>query len=274
MFSRRDLPADVADVRDEHVPEAVVLDVDADFRTLDPEAAETLGLVVDSLSPATHPEEWLPEDAPEVLRRYAGDEFTVGMPGDGSVAWTRQTEPPVVLLKARAEGMSGDFRDFLLSEALVEVGLDLPEHFLPFFGERYRELAAATSLSPAGTYQLAAALLTAWRGLHTREVFATWGEECERLATAWHDAGDRLEPRLADLPGELGRGETTFPAAAELACSAVKHHRELPSPFGALDTAAYRDHGASYGVRWAEKTFAALDEADSEGTDEADSEGT
>lgn len=262
MFQRREPARDVAAVRDEHAAGAVVLDVDEDFRTLPPEQAEDLGLLVDSLSPATYPEEWLPNDAPEVLRRYAGGELTIGMPGDGSVAWTRQTDPPVVLLKARADGMSADFRDFLLAEALVEVGLDLPEHFLPFFGERYRELATVTSLSPAGTYQLAAALLTAWRGLQTREVFATWSDDREDLATAWREAGDRLEPRLADLPGELARGETEFAVAAELACSAVKHDCDLPAPFGALDTAAYREHGAAYAVRWAEKTFAALDEED------------
>jgi len=56
----------------------------------------------------------------------------------------------------------------------------------------------------------------------------------------------------------VARGETTFPAATELACSAIKHDLDLPAPFAALDTLAYRDHGAEYAVRWAEKTVAAL----------------
>jgi len=34
----------------------------------------------------------------------------------------------------------------------------------------------------------------------------------------------------------------------------VKHGLELPAPFAALDTEAYRDHGADYAVTWAEKT--------------------
>jgi hypothetical protein len=40
----------------------------------------------------------------------------------------------------------------------------------------------------------------------------------------------------------------------------VKHDLDLPAPFSALDTAAYRDHGADYAVRWANKTFEKLDE--------------
>ncbi|MFB6127826.1 MAG: hypothetical protein ABEJ79_11115 [Halolamina sp.] len=261
MFERRDLANDVEAVKTAHAPEALVLDADADFRTLPPETAEELGLLVDSLSPATFPESWLPKEAPAALEQYASDAFTVGMPGDGTVAWTTQTDPPVVICKGRAEGVSESFLDFLLAEALVEVGLELPEQFLPFFGERYPDLAAATSLSPSGDYQLAAALSTGWRGLVTREVFADWDGEHDRLYEAWVDAGDRVEPRLSELPSELARGETGFPAAAELSCSAVKHAIEPPTPFAALDTAAYRDHGADYAVRWAEKTFAELDDA-------------
>jgi hypothetical protein len=40
----------------------------------------------------------------------------------------------------------------------------------------------------------------------------------------------------------------------------LKHAVELPAPFAALDTSAYRDHGAAYAVRWAEKTFKKLRE--------------
>lgn len=39
----------------------------------------------------------------------------------------------------------------------------------------------------------------------------------------------------------------------------MKHDLELPTPFDALDTAAYREHGPTFAVRWAEKTFAALE---------------
>jgi hypothetical protein len=38
----------------------------------------------------------------------------------------------------------------------------------------------------------------------------------------------------------------------------VKHDLDPPAPFAALDTQAYRDHGAEYAVRWAEKTFSQL----------------
>jgi hypothetical protein len=262
MFSERSLPRDVERLRSSLAPDVRVLDVDRDFETLPPAVAEDLGLLVDSLDPATYPESWLPADAPEVLRTYASGTFTVGMPGDGTVAWTRQTEPPVVLVKKRAEGTPDDFLDFLIATALVEISTGAPEHCLPFFDERYRELDAAMDLDPVGVYQVAAALYDAWLGLQTREVFAGWAEntEYDRLHAAWIDAGERLEGRLAGLPGEVARGETSFPAATEYACSAVKHGLDLPTPFSALDTMAYRDHGASYAVAWAEKTFAALQE--------------
>jgi len=283
MFTDRELTAEVAAVRDAHAPDVLVLDCARDFETLPPAQAEELGLVTESLEPASYPAEWLPDDAPDLLRQYASDEFTVGAPGDGGVAWTHQTTPPVVLVKPRLAGSPDAFVDFLLAEALVEVGLELPEHFLGFFGERYRDLARAVAdrLDPVGTYQLAAALYTAYLGLHTREVFAGWdGEQPGQdarpaLHDAWVDAGERLEPRLADLPSDLAAGSTDFGDAAELACSAVKHtvgqrstsprsHAredgiDLPTPFGALDTAAYREHGADFAVQWAEKTFDRLD---------------
>ncbi|WP_247005587.1 DUF7089 family protein [Halorientalis litorea] len=269
MFEARDLSGDLSAVRTAHAPGALVVDCARDFETLDPAVAEELALLTDALDPATYPESWLPADAPDELRRYAGDEFTVGMPGDGGVAWTRQTDPPTVFVKPRLEGSPESFVRFLVAEALLEAGSDVPEHFLPFFESRYRELASAVPLDPAGTYQLAAALTTAYTGLHTRETFVDWDEAYPDLFAAWLDAGERLVPRLTDLPGEVARGETAFPAAAELACSAVKHAAapdgtdppvELPAPFAALDTSAYRDHGAEYAVTWAEKTFAELDE--------------
>lgn len=258
MFSERSLSEDLESIRAEYTPETLVLDVDQDFNTLSPAVAEDIGLLVESLDPVSYPTEWIPEDAPEVLHRYASGEFTVGMPGDGTVAWTRQTEPPVVLVKARARSTPADFLDFLLAEAFLQIGLGAPEHFLPFFGDRYRDLDAAVPLGPGDVYQIAAALYDAWVGLNTREEFGGWADSHPRLYDAWADAGQRLEGRIQGLPGAVARGETDFADATELACSAVKHRLDLPAPFAALDTQAYRDHEADYAVRWAEKTFEEL----------------
>ncbi|WP_121820893.1 DUF7089 family protein [Halostella salina] len=258
MFSERDLPDDVAAVRDAHAPDALVLSAASDFETLPPEQAEDLGLLVDALDPATHPAAWLPEDAPQLLARYAGNEFTIGLPGDGSVVWTRQTDPPTVIVKPRVEGSPESFIDFLVAEALVEVGLDVPESFLGFFGERYRDLDDALPLSPNATYQVAAALYDGWIGCHTREPFSDWPDEHPRLGDAWVDAGERIEGRVADLPGAVAREETDFADATELACAAIKHDLDLPAPFAALATVAYRSHGPEYAVTWAEKTFEKL----------------
>jgi len=284
MFSTRSLDDDLEAVREEHAPGAPVLDVDADFETLPPAAAEDLGLFVDGLSPASFPAAWLPDEALELLRRYAGPAFTVGLPGDGTVVRTSQTEPQTVLVKKRAEGTPDDFLAFLIADRLVQVGVSpspgslpgdappdrLPESFLPFFGERYRDLDAAirrpdpdtgastTGHGPSDVFQVAAALFDAWIGLYTRDVFASWQGTRSRLFDAWVDAGDRLEGRLGDLAGEVARGETDFASATEYACSAVRHGLDLPAPFAALDTAAYRDRGAPYAVKWAEKTFESM----------------
>jgi hypothetical protein len=257
MFQRRSLPDDVAAVRDEHAPGSFALDLGSDVDTLPPAVAEDLGLYVDSIEPAVYDPEWLPSDAPEVLRRYVGSEFTVGMPGDGTVAWTRQTDPPIVLVKNRAGGTPDDFLAFLLADAFVRIGTGAPEHALPFFRERYRDLDAVTPLGPTGVYQLAVALYDGWLGLQTRDTFAAWDDG--RLFDAWLDAGDRLEPRVSELPGAIARGETDFAEAAELACSALRHAIDVPTPFSALDTTAYVEYGADYAVRWAEKTFANMD---------------
>jgi hypothetical protein len=280
VFDQHELSADLKRVRRAHAPDAVVLDCARDFETLEPAVAEQLGLLVDRLEPFSAPDDWLPADAPEVLRRHASDEFTVGLPGDGGVAWTRQTEPPTVIVKPRLEGSPEAFIEFLVAEALVETDLVPAESFLGFFGERYPDLAAATPLSPAETYQLGAALYDAYVGRRTRPVFEAWGAEngpddrtddgteggdhphLPALHEAWVDAGERLQPRLDGLSGEVARGETGFAAAAELACAAVKHGRSLPDPFAALDTGAYDRNGAAFAVRWAEKTFDALAEDD------------
>jgi hypothetical protein len=262
MFSPRDLPDELAAVRAAHAPGALVLDCEGDFETLPPAQAEELGLLVDALDPVSSPDSWLPADAPHLLRRYAGDEFTIGLPGDGGVAWTRQTDPPTVFVKARTEGAPEAFLEFLIAEALVEAGLGRPEQFLGFFRERYPDLASAVPLSSANTYQLAVALYDAHLGLSTREAFRSWEGERPRLYEAWADAGRRLRPRLNDLSREVATGETEFAAAAELACSGIKHDLAVPTPFGALDTEAYRETGPDYAITWARKTFEKLTERD------------
>jgi hypothetical protein len=272
MFSPRSLDDDLAAVRDRYAPGSPVLDVESDFETLPPAAAEDLGLFVDALDPASYPGEWLPEAVPDLLRKHAGPAFTVGLPGDGTVVRTTQTDPQTVLVKRRAEGTPDDFLAFLIAERLVQAGREppLPDSFLPFFGERYRDLDAAirrpdpetgestTGFGPTDVFQVANALFNAWVGLHTRDEFASWEDEYPRLFDAWTDAGDRLSGRLGGLSSEVARGDTDFPSATEYACSAVKHDLDLPAPYGALDTTAYRERGAPYAVAWAEKTFAAL----------------
>lgn len=269
-FEHHDLADDLAAVREEYAPGAVVLET-PDFETLPPAQAEELGLLVDALEPYSFDEAWLPEEppagpgVPDALREYASGTFTVGMPGDGGVSWTGQTDPPVVFVTARMEGTPVDFRDFLVAEAFVQAGESLPEHFIGFFEAQYREFAAVVAdesgLGPADTYQLAFACFDAYRGLHTRPVFESWTDRDEyaRLYDAWDDAGSRLEPRLAGLSREVATGRTGFAAAAELACSAVKHGVDPPTPFGALDTTAYIDVGPAYAVAWARKTLDALE---------------
>ncbi len=262
MFSQRELSSTLSAVRDQQAPAAVVVDVKQDFEILPPAVAEDLGLFVAALDPATYPTDWLPADAPQALQRYASSTFTVGMPGDGTVVWTDQTEPPTVLLKKRAEGTPEDFLEFLVAEAFVKIGCGVPEHFLPFFGKQYAALAEQTALGPADTYQVAAALFEGWVGLQTREVFESWADDpsLEPLYETWLDAGQRLDGRLNDLSRAVAHGEMTFPETTEYACSAIKHGRELPTPFAALDTDAYREYGADYAVQWAAKTIAALRE--------------
>jgi len=259
MFERRSISGELEAVRADHAPDALVLDVENDFGTLPPAAAEDLGLLVESLDPAAYTTEWVPDDAPSQLHRYAGPDFTIGLPGDGTVTWTRQTDPPIVFCKARAEGTPDPFLDFLIAEALVQVGLDVPESFLPFFGERYPDLDAAIPLDAAATYQIGAALYDAWLGLQTRPIFESWQEDAPDLYDAWADAGDRLCDRVDGLPGAIARDETDFSDATELACAAIKHGLDLPAPFAALDTSAYVDYGADYAVQWASKTFESAD---------------
>lgn len=258
MFDERALSPPLERVRERHAPETIVLDCASDFDTLPSEALDDLALLTDSISPTSHPDEWLPDSAPAVLRRYAGSDLVVGTPGAGSVAWTTQTEPPICLVKARVQGVPETFVEFLIAEALVEVGLGLPEQFLGFFGERYPDLDRVLPLQGNGTYRMASALYAGWRGLHTREVFADWEEEEPELHEAWTDAGRRLEPRLSELPALVANDELDFLEATEFASGAMKHGLDLPAPFGALDTYAHREHGAEFAIRWAERTFEGL----------------
>ncbi|CAI48390.1 uncharacterized protein NP_0598A [Natronomonas pharaonis DSM 2160] len=259
MFERRALTDALSAVRDEYAPSALVVDAANDFETLPPSVAENLLAVVDGVEPLAYDETTVPPDAPDILHRLADSEFTVGAPGDGGVTWTRQTSPPTVIVKPRLEGSPEPFIDFLIAEALVELHLDSAEHFLGFFGDAYEDLNDAVPLSPVDTYQLAAALHTAHIGRRSRPVFDSWADQFPDIHAAWADAGERLEPRLADLSADVATGRTDFADAAELACNALKHDSAVPKPFDALDTEAYTDHGAPFAVRWAEKTFAELD---------------
>lgn len=261
MFTERRVSEALADVRDSHAPTALVLDCERNFDTLPPAQAEDLGLVVDSLDPARFDDEWVPDSAPDALHAYAGHALTIGMPGDGSVCWTRQTDPPVVICKPRLAESPDDFADFLIAEALVEVGLDEPEHFLGFFEAGYARLADVTAdfLDPAETYQLAVACYDAYLGLQTRDVFASWDGP---LFEAWLDAGQRLEGRLDSLSADVASGRTSFTDAAELACSAIKHAGDIPAPFDALDATVYVDTGPSFAIEWADRTIGALSELD------------
>jgi len=262
MFERRSIDDDLEAVRDEHAPRALVLDAESDFETLSPSVTESLLLFDDGVEPLSYPAEWLPEDAPEVLSSVVSSDFTIGLPGDGGVVWTGQTDPPVVFYKPRLAGSPAGFVDFLLAEAFVEVGLGVPETFIGFFESDYRELSDVTPLGPAKTYQLATALFDAYAGLQTRPVFSGWETAYPRLYEEYEDAGRRLEPRIEGLSGEVARGETDFAVAAELACSGLKHGLELPAPFAALDTTAYSRHGPEYAVQWAKRTFEALESSE------------
>jgi hypothetical protein len=171
MFDHRELSSPVAAIKDAYAPNAIILDVESDFETIPPAIAEGLGIFVESVTPSSYPTDWLPSDAPSPLIQYAGSEFTIGMPGDGTVTWTRQTTPPTILIKQRAAGTPTQFLEFLIAEAIVQIDTGVPEHFLPFFESAYTELDSAVPLGPAEVYQLAVALYDAWVGLQTRPTF-------------------------------------------------------------------------------------------------------
>jgi len=192
MFSTRPLDDDLDAVREAHAPGSPVLDVDADFETLPPAAAEDLGLFVDGLSPRRFRSSGS-DEVPDLLRKYAGPTFTVGLPGgNGTVVRTTQTDPADRARQAPRWDSPDDFLAFLIADRLVQIGVEptpgslpddtpssrLPESFLPFFGERYRDLDAAirrpdpdtgastTGLGPTDVFQIATALFDAWIGVH------------------------------------------------------------------------------------------------------------
>ena len=259
MFSHRNLSDPLVTVRKQYAPEATVLDVTGDFETIPPAAAEDLGLFADKLEPVSYPDSWLTNTAPKPLHRYASSDLTIGMPGDGTVVRTEQTVPPTILVKGRASGTPTGFLNFLIAEALVESSIGLPEHFLGYFEDEYTRLAAAVPLDPASPYQIASALFDGWIGLHTRSVFTEWEDSHPRLYDSWIDAGTRIEGRLGRLSEAVAHGETSFAEATEYACAAIKHGLEIPPPFAALDTQAYQEYGAEYGIKWASKTFDKMD---------------
>lgn len=255
MFAERTTDGELGSIRDEYAPGVLVFDCERDFETLAPRHLDDLVLRVESVDPMSYPHEWLPgEEGTPLLDRITDSDVVIGLPEHGSVTWTRQTRPFTVLVKPRVRGSPPAFVEFLIAEAFVELDTDLPEHFLGFFEERYRDFATLR-LDPGDAYQLAAALYDAYIGLHTRETFAAWATSYPDLHAAWEDAGERLEPRLSDLIGAVGRGDTDFTDAAEFACSAVKHGLDLPPPFAALDTRAYREYGPDYAIRWAQRVL-------------------
>ncbi len=258
MFTERTLTEPLEAVRETHAPEALVFDCAQNFETLPSAQAEELGLVIDAFHPHEYKHEWLPPDAPDALVTYVDSELAIGMPEDGSVVWTRQTDPPIVFCKPILDESPDAFAEFLIAEALVESGLGEPEQFLGFYEGEYRAFADGVreKLSPGETYQLAAACYTAYLGLQTRDIFAQWDDP---LFSAWVDAGERLEGRLAELPSAIARGQTSFTDGAELACSAIKHGGEIPMPFQALDASVYLEHGAAYAVEWATRTVSAVE---------------
>lgn len=254
MFAARDLEEKLAALREDVAPEARVLDCEREFESMPAEWLYELALITEDLAPLSHPDEWVPADAPPAARRTTGGDPAIGMPDDGSVTWTRQTVPPLVLVKPRAGSLSEGFRSFLIAEALVELGADHPETPICFFESTYVELHDLVG-TPALAFRLAAALRAAWIGLDTRERFAGWRDDRPELHAAWREAGDRLVERVAALPDLQADGTLGFAEATELACSAVKHDLEFPAPFAALDVEAYRDGGPAFARRWLAETY-------------------
>lgn len=254
MFTERALTDELAALREEIAAASLVLDCEREFETMPEDWVYELALLTEDLHPLAHPDAWIPADAPLAARRTTGSDPAIGMPDDGSVAWTRQTTPRLVFVKPRAGALPAEFRDFLIGEALVELAEGMPETPVCFFRERYTDLQGRVE-SPTLSFRLASALRTGWIGLHTREIFAAWEGTYPALHAGWRDAGNRLADRVEALPRLLAADEITFPDAVELACSAIKHDLAVPAPFAALDVAPFREDGAAYGLRWVEEVL-------------------
>lgn len=254
MFTRRDLPDDLADIRTEHAARARVLETDREFETMPQDWIYDLAMITEDIQALRHPTSWVPDDAPAALQRTTGRNPAIGLPTDGTVAWTRQTDPPLVFVKPRAEGLPAGFRDFLIAEALLEVGIQAPETPICFFRDEYPAVHGVFD-DPQDAFQSAAALTTAWIGGQTRETFLTWAETSPRLYDVWEDAGSRLRGRIEELDSLIASGQLRMPDATELACSAIKHDLALPAPFDALDVEAYIEQGAPFGRRWIEESL-------------------
>lgn len=253
MFTRRDLPSDLDALRSAHAEDAYILNCDREFETMPSDWVYDLALITDDVTPLGHPDSWIPSDVPASIQRLRGRDLAIGMPTDGSVAWTRQTDPPAIFVKPRAAGIPDDFRDFLIAEAIVEVGMEVPETPLCFFEGEYGAVHDHVG-DPQEAFQIAAALRVAWIGLHARERFRGWTETYPRLGEAWADAGARLESRVTELDTLVGANRMSMANATELACSALKHDISLPAPFDALDVDAFADQGAPFARRWVERT--------------------
>lgn len=254
MFTERTLSSDLADLLEDVSPQTQVLDCEQEFETMPADWVYELALITDDIHSLGYPDSWVPDDAPNAAQRTTGANPVIGMPDDGSVAWTRQTDPPFVFVKPRASGLPDEFRDFLIAEAIVEVSRDIPETPVGYFAETYRTVHETVE-SPMVAFQLAAALRRGWIGLHTRETFAEWDEPKPRLHAAWADAGDRLVDRVEEIPTLMAEGQLGFADGTELACNAIKHDISLPSPWAAVDVDTFAEHGAPFAVRWIEESI-------------------
>lgn len=259
MFTAHHLTPELEELRDELLPSALVLECEQEFEAMPEDWVYELALITESFDPLSHPEEWIPTDAPPSVGRLADGEPSIGMPGDGGISWTAQTEPPLVFLKPRLQGVPEGFRDFLIAEALLQCSLGLPEEPVGWLGEEYPAFQEAAGGAPDAAYRLAAALMEGWNGLETRDHFATWESGYPGLHHAWVDAGDRLVERIDSLPRLVANGTLSFVDATELACSAIKHELALPSPYDALDEDAFREHGPAFAIRWTAETVGESD---------------
>ena len=261
MFTEADLPEELSDLRSSIAPDTLVVTCRREFESLPEDGLYELAMITDRIESHDYDPAWVPDSAPDVVQRVLDGDPTIGLPGDGGLTWTKQTDPPIVLLKPRLDGIPTDFHTYLIAEALLDIALDHPEHPLGFFRDQYSALQAATDDDSGLTYRLAGALCEAWCGLGRRERIAEWEDTWPTIYAAWVDAGEQLTERVNELPDLLRNGSMGFAGATELACSGIKHDLALPKPFDALDVAAYREHGPAFAVRWTERTVSQIQDA-------------